>query len=300
MGVSLNKDMYYVFQQLIKKGFVPDNETDALLHGSFLGCDNVDIQLFPDESEKVCSAMLLSFHYTGTKNRERIRSGLENYLKANYKTKELGLEPDFDAKAATNYLCNKNGVEGIVKIIRYVSRGPLFDDETVDLVIIDKALAVKEYSKRKHLRFMDLAIDGSFNTFKAKLLAKGFTFVSTEKEESSDYNVSKFKGKFCGYNNCQILVTSHCSNDRVFQIEVIAPRQVSIPSTVLYKIHEAAVSFNNKVKGYTLNTDRENYITVIEEGVCEGTYIGEISLSIINDESVSVRFTDSASQHRLY
>lgn len=300
MGISMNNDMDAVFQQLMKKGYIPDQETDGLLHGSFLGYNNVDIQLYPDESNQVCYAMSLAIHYHGTSTRESILARLESYLKENYKTKELGMDLDDNPKTTTQYLCNKNGVEGIAKISRYVSQGPLFDDETVDLAIIDKPLAIKEYSKRKHLRFMDLVLDGSLTTFKTKLQAKGYSFVSTTKHEILDVNVTKFKGNFCNYRNCQILVSSHPSNGRVFEVEVVIPRQVATPSSVLQKVHDEAVNYNKKVKGYAVSCDNINYINVEEDSEDEAIIIGNIFLDTNYDQSVKVRFTDSASLYRLF
>ena len=79
-------------------------------------------------------------------------------------------------------------------------------------------LAICSFAQ-EHLTFKGVPIDGTLNSYVAKMKAKGFTSLG-----SSD-GVAMLKGDFAAHKSCTILVATMQNKDLVSRIAVIFPEQ---------------------------------------------------------------------------
>lgn len=103
----------------------------------------------------------------------------------------------------------------------------------------------------KHLEFMGIPIDGTINSFQTKLLAKGCSLASNNKELPS--GVRGFKGVFAGIDSEIIVWYNHRTK------EVYKVRAVADCGTSLENCHNTFYYFKNlisqKYQDNSLNSD---------------------------------------------
>ncbi len=81
------------------------------------------------------------------------------------------------------------------------------------------AIGMSAQETQEHLKFKGIPIDGTVNSFVAKLKQKGYTHLTT-----SD-GVALLSGEFAAYKDCTIGVVSSKGRDSVCKVAVIFPAQ---------------------------------------------------------------------------
>lgn len=232
LDVTLDGNTTDVFNQLIKKGFVPSEKEDLTLNGNFLEIRGASIKILENYRIKKVYGLKIKAPAPNVEVLNRINSYLQNYLSEEYKAEIL---PPYSNEYGIYFPFRgaKNGAEGLF-VLHRENRD---DEKYMELSIQDKAnYLTLVYDNYIHVPFMDIPIDGTTAELKIKLLAKGFRFLGNhiednDIEEDNRYYMS-FKGTFYGYENSTVNVFYHQTNNRVYSIEVAVPRNEEITKTV--------------------------------------------------------------------
>lgn len=239
LGVKLDGNTADVFNQLIKKGFVPSETEDLALEGNFLELRDVTVKLESDEQTKRVYGLKLTVPAPDAEVLKRMCAYLRDYLKNEFKAEEL---PSYsnEYRICFPWRCNRNGAEGI--FVMCVLPRQRKDEKTIELFVYDKVNYVKMvYDGFIHVPFMDIPINGTTAEFKSKLIAKGLRFLGNQVEngdigEDDRYYMS-FKGSFYGYKNSTVNVFYHKTNNRIYGVEVEVPRNEESTKTVKNNLH---------------------------------------------------------------
>lgn len=86
------------------------------------------------------------------------------------------------------------------------------------------AISAAAFAQQQHLKFKNLPIDGSSESFTEKLVATGFV------ADAVRSNYQLLKGKFAGVDDCKVF--AYASSSKVYEVEVDFPS--SSINNVLY------------------------------------------------------------------
>lgn len=161
------------------------------------------------------------------------------------------------------------------------------------LLFLNFSMVLFSQSDAQHLKFKGIEINGTIDNYVDKMKSAGFEFFGIKN------GVAILKGEFAGYKNCDIIVSTLKSIDKVKSIRVEFPDRmdwtslegdyINLKSMLTEKYGEPSETIEDfqgylqreldSDKLFKVKCDEYTWLTVFT------TENGDIQLSIINDKS---------------
>lgn len=304
-GIPLNGDAAIVYNNLVKKGFYQSTEKDYTVTGTFI-IPKADIEVLRTEESKKAYGVEISYTLPSKWGMEATMDTLVDYIKKTYKAVWAGGYGK-DGYEVSQYITPDKSKGVFILFNPYAFEDDGRTEFPVTLAIIDKSNYMNHIvSKRPHLGFLGIPINGTIDSFQKKLASKGI-HIDGQRNRYAGKGVRKFKGNFYGYKECEIDVVYHENNNIVFRVDVYIRNSPETNDKVMGEIAYQVGEYYKKGNLRSVEKWSSDYssckikATRYNDEVEFDDNLGEINISSVSfTHNVTVSFGDDFNGTRYY
>jgi len=304
-GISLNADAGTVYSNLVKKGFFQSTDKDYTVEGTFI-IPRATIEVLRTGEANKAFGVEISYTLPTNWGMEATRDTLVDYIQKHYKAVWAGGYGK-DKYEVRQYITPDKSKGVFILFHPYTYEGDGRTEIPITLAILDKSNYMNYIvSKRPHLDFLGIPINGTIDNFQKKLASKGI-LIDNQRNRYAGKGIRKFKGNFYGYKGCEIDVVYHENTNIVFRVDVYIKDTPETNDKVMEKIAyqvgeyykrgnlRSVEQWSSDYTSCTIKATRYNGEVEFDD------VLGNINISSVSiTHSVTVSFWDDFNDTRYY
>lgn len=233
-GITLSGDAGTLYSSLVKKGFYQSTDKDYTVTGTFI-IPRAEIEVLRTEESNKAYGVEIGYTLPSKWGMEVTRDTLVDYIKKTYKARWVGGYGQ-DGYEVQQYVTPDNSKGVFILFHPYAFEDDGKTEFPITLALLDKSNYMSYIvSKRPHLDFMGIPINGTIDAFQKQLANKGI-LIDSQKNRGIGKGIRIFKGNFFGYKGCEIDVVYHENNNIVFRVDVYIKDAPETNDNVMGKI----------------------------------------------------------------
>ena len=304
-GIALNGDAGTIYSNLVKKGFYQSTDKDYTVEGTFI-IPKAHIEVLRTDESNKGYGVEISFTLPSKWGMEITKDTLVDYIKRTYKAVWAGGYGK-DGYDVQQYVTPDKNKGVFILYHPYSFEGDNRKEYTITLALLDKSNYMNYIvSKRPHLDFLGIPINGTIDSFQIKLASKGI-LIDSKRNRYAGKGIRKFKGNFYGYKECEIDVVYHENNNIVFRVDVYIRNSPETNDKVMEKIAYQVGEYYKKGNLSSVEKWSSDYssckikATRYNGEVEFDDNLGEINISSVSfTHNVTVSFGDDFNDTRYY
>lgn len=286
-GITLNGGAATVYSNLVKKGFYQSTDKDYTVEGTFI-IPRASIEVLRTEESNKAFGVEISYILPTKWGMEATKDTLIDYIQKKYKAVWIGgYGKD---KYEVNQYITPDKTKGVFILFHpYTYDGDGRTEFPITLAILDKTNYMNYIvSKKPHLEFLGIPINGTIDSFQKKLASKGIQ-IDPQRNRYGGKGIRKFKGNFYGYKGCEIDVVYHENTNIVFRVDVFIKNAPETNDKIMGKIAYQVGDYYKKGNLRSVEQWSSDYSSCKIKAT---RYNGEVEfddvLGNINNSSVSI------------